>query len=80
MSTSDWARDVIFTNTQIHLGIADRVKILVFGKLNVNISTSTEHLPGRCESATHAYTPRIRWPWQKEDGYEVSLEELEKHG
>jgi hypothetical protein len=69
----EWAKDGVSVRTTVHLDWRDRLKILLFGRLEVDTFTATEELPGRCEtrSCIHVFFPR--WP-RKPVAYEAVQE------
>jgi hypothetical protein len=58
----EWAKDGISNRTTVHLGWADRLKVLLFGRLEVDTFTATEHEVGRTESRGCVHVYRPRWP------------------
>lgn len=53
-------RDAIYTDTQIHFGFWDRLKILFGFRVRVEAKTFTEERPGKCltESEVHVFRDR----------------------
>lgn len=76
----EWAKDVVFTETEFHFDLKDRLKILFGWTPSFCNGTATEHLPGRTEN----YTGRLLmlrpkwWPWKPQPmGYAESRSEPE---
>ena len=44
--------EAITVETEVHLGVKDRLRVLFQGRLLVQSVTLTEHKPGRCESSS----------------------------
>lgn len=44
--------DVIRVTTEVHLGLKDRLRVFIQGRLLVESITFTEHKAGRCESSS----------------------------
>lgn len=51
-----WAKDALYIETEVRLSFPDRLRILVSGRLQVTSRTFTQNVPGRCTSASVAYT------------------------
>lgn len=54
------AADCLITDTRVGFGWADRIRVLLTGKVMVRTQTATEHAVGRCESTSVAF-PVSRW-------------------
>ena len=52
----DWCSDVIHVNIDIHLGLVDRLRCLLFGRLEARARVYTEHQPGRTEAESEVST------------------------
>ena len=48
--------DAITVETEVQLGVKDRLRVLFQGRLFVQSITLTEHKPGRCESSSGVST------------------------
>ena len=45
-----WAADALVVENHVRLGLADRLRVLLAGRLEVRSQTFTEYAPGRVES------------------------------
>ncbi len=52
----DGFEDAITVETEVQLGVKDRLRVLLQGRLLVQSITLTEHNPGRCESLSSVST------------------------
>lgn len=52
--------DAIYTNIEIHIGLLERLKVLVFGRIYVDVKTITESKPGATASVTRVSFLNIR--------------------
>ena len=69
--------DTIFTRTNIFLSFADRFRVLVTGKLRLDIEIACEHLPGATTSRSSVVVPPII---QRKSSGGGCIEEVPHHG
>lgn len=50
-----WAKDAIYCETVVDLSFADRIRVLLSGRLCVRSRTLTETRPGRVQSSSLGY-------------------------
>jgi hypothetical protein len=78
----DGFSDAIYTDIEIHIGLLERLKVLVFGRIYVDVKTVTENKPGATTSVTRVSFLNIR-RWLLERGLVANpggAEEPEVHG
>jgi hypothetical protein len=69
----EWAKDGIGNRTMVHLDWRDRLKVLLFGQVEVETFTATEEKVGRTESRGCVRVFFPRWP-RKPIAYEAGQE------
>lgn len=69
--------DRMHTTVGVSLGIIDRLRILFGWRLQLEVRTNTENLPGKCQSRTSIaiYKPEWMTPKRKHYGGEAILPE-----
>lgn len=73
----EWAEDRIHVHIDVHLGLWDRLRILVTGLCFVRAELTVEHAPGRMESTSTATVARVVWPWTRKGGGYVTESPME---
>jgi len=56
-----WAQDAIYCDHRVSLSFADRLRVLVSGRLRVRSQTLTENKPGRVETISLAHPLAPAW-------------------
>ena len=56
-----WAQDAIYCENRVELSFADRLRVLVSGRVRVRSCTLTEHKPGRVETVSLAHPLPPYW-------------------
>ncbi len=54
-------KDIVVTSTQTHFDLKDRIKILIFGWVNVDIQQLLDVSPSEYESRTRVIIPTFPW-------------------
>lgn len=57
----EWAKDAVFVETRVELSFADRLRVLVSGRIRVRSQTLTENAPARCETTSIAHPLPPSW-------------------
>lgn len=56
-----WAQDAIYCENRVELSFADRLRVLVSGRVRVRSQTLTENKPGRVETVSLAHPLPPSW-------------------
>ena len=68
----EWAEDRIYTEVVCYIGWFDRLRLLVQGKLTVEVRNTVEHAPGKIQTESACRFPHACFPWHKHMGYEAA--------
>jgi hypothetical protein len=56
-----WAKDALYVENRVELSFADRLRVLLSGRLRVRSRTLTENVPGRVVSDSIAHPLPPKW-------------------